>query len=88
MPYPRRNCTETIDAFGNHLLTCHHGLSPGNSPLHWRHDSLVATLAGFLNRGRRNASTKPHPLEGERIHTDIKADGTRGGHDYLDVSIH
>lgn len=88
-PCPRQGCDAILDPFGDHLLTCHHRVSPGNAPMHWRHDSMVAVLAATLRRASRNAEIEPHRApEPDRKRPDIKTEGTTGGEDYLDISIH
>lgn len=86
LPCPRLGCTETIDPHGDHLLHCGRGVSPRNSPRHWRHNSIVQVLAGFLRQAARNPAVE-YTREGQPQRPDITVEGTRGGSDYLDITI-
>lgn len=88
MKCPRENCKADVDEFGDHLLVCHRRVSPGNAPLHWRHDSLVQIIAATLRRAARNATVEPRgEYAAGRERPDIRADGVHGGTDLLDVTV-
>lgn len=85
-PCPREGCTDTVDPHGDHLITCHYRVSPGNAPLHWRHNSIVRVLAACLKRASRNPTVEPR-TDTARTRPDIKADGADGGTEFFDVTI-
>lgn len=86
---PRSGCGADLDPFGDQFLLCFNRASPGNSPrLNIQH-TMVATLAVILRRAVRKAIVEPI-IAGRAVDkpSNIQAEGSNGGTDYLDVSIH
>lgn len=83
---PRRKCTAPLDRYGDHLLFCQSGLQFNACPRNWRHDCQVRLIATELCKAARRPMVEPHH-EQHCSRPDIKAMGTAGGTDYLDVTI-
>ena len=87
---PRRHCKQQIDKYGDHLLACGSGLHHSLSPRVRRHDQLVRQLAALLQRAHRSPIVEPrcNRVTTTNSRPDIRALGTSGGEDLIDVSVH
>lgn len=84
---PRRNCTQYLDIFGDHLLGCPYGVTLGNVPLIWRHDSLVRLLQSDLTVAKRRPLLERREPETRKSRPDLHCIGTSSTIDFIELSV-
>lgn len=85
--FPRPHCTKTVDALGDHLVTCRRAATTGAAHPTSRHNRQVRLLAQDLHLAARCPIVEPLQQELEGSRPDIRALGRNGGDDLIDVSI-
>ena len=84
---PRTGCSKKLDAYGDHLLGCTHGLGPGNRPLTWRHDAIARLLFSDLKSAKRRPILERRDRMNGKSRPDIHCLGECGASDYIEVSV-